>query len=117
MGERLKIMCDLQVANWVCSLPMNTAAILKDVKVAEWATISDLQDQRIQKKWNAKAWCAQFNNALLIWQQLDIYAKFQQWQKEQGLPVQKKVDDEQWKRAARMLPTFFCIRSGRCCSL
>lgn len=88
--ERMKIACELQVCGWVCNLANNTQAVLKDVKVAEWATVTDIfKDERVQKKWNAKAWASQFHNSLLIYQKLEIYKKFQAWLKAQDLPPQK----------------------------
>eukprot|EP00930_Biecheleria_cincta_P055349 TRINITY_DN41675_c0_g1_i1.p1 TRINITY_DN41675_c0_g1~~TRINITY_DN41675_c0_g1_i1.p1 ORF type:complete len:570 (+),score=136.51 TRINITY_DN41675_c0_g1_i1:89-1798(+) len=88
--ERMKIASELQVCGWVCGLAANTQAVLKDVKVAEWASVTDVfEDERVQKKWNAKAWASQFHNALLIYQKLEIYKKFQAWLKAQDFPPQK----------------------------
>merc|ERR1719450_1541494 len=69
--------CDLQVANWVSGLGKNTSAILKDIKAKVWPEIKDLNDPKIRASWNAWAWCSQFNNALLIYQNLSIFDKFQ----------------------------------------
>lgn len=86
--ERMKVACDLQVASWACGLAMNTAAVLKDIKAADWPKVTDVFQIEI-KKWNAKAWTAQFYNCLLIYKKLGIYESFQAWQKEQGLPAKK----------------------------
>jgi len=88
--ERMKLAVSLQAAQGVTGLHGNTSAILKDCKQAEWATITDIfKDDRVQKKWNAKAWASQFHNSLLIWQKMDLYPIFQKWQKDQGLPAKK----------------------------
>jgi len=87
--ERMLIACDLHIANWVSGLGKNTGAVLKDIKPKTWPEIKDLNDPKIRASWNAWAWCSQFNNALLIYQKLDVYQKFQDWLKTLGMPPRK----------------------------
>lgn len=87
--ERVFTASDLAMALSASGLAMNTMAILKDVKMAEWTSITDLMDTRIQSKWNAKMHTYACKNTLLLWQKLDLYSKFRQWQKDQGLPATK----------------------------
>merc|ERR1712039_334461 len=87
--ERMMTGCDLQVAMWVAGLGKNTMAIMKDIKTKVWPEIKSLDDERVRKSWNAWAWCSQFNNALLIYQKLNIFDKFQAWLAREGLPSNK----------------------------
>mmetsp|Transcript_50376 Transcript_50376/g.92264 ORF Transcript_50376/g.92264 Transcript_50376/m.92264 type:complete len:570 (+) Transcript_50376:78-1787(+) len=89
--ERMFTAADLLMALSCSGIAMNTMAVLKDVKLADWKNITDLMDPKVQAKWNGKIHSYTFKNSLLMWQKLGVYETFRQWQKDQGLPAGKKT--------------------------
>lgn len=88
--DRLRSMCNLGMMGWSASVTANVSQVLKFTKVKEWPEIKEWNDPRLVGRFQVRAHCTQFKEALQLWQKWGLYDEFKTWKKSLGLPDKKR---------------------------
>mmetsp|Transcript_35014 Transcript_35014/g.92768 ORF Transcript_35014/g.92768 Transcript_35014/m.92768 type:complete len:509 (-) Transcript_35014:52-1578(-) len=88
--DRLKVMSNLQMMQWSASVISNVTQVLKFTKAKEWTEIKEWTDERLVGRFQVRAHCTQFRNALQIWRKMGLYKEFEKWISDNKLPAKKR---------------------------
>mmetsp|Transcript_35157 Transcript_35157/g.81624 ORF Transcript_35157/g.81624 Transcript_35157/m.81624 type:complete len:590 (+) Transcript_35157:57-1826(+) len=88
--DRLQSINNLSMMGWSANVIQNVSQVLKNTKPKEWPNVKQWKSKELCGRFQTRAHCTQFMEALQLWRKMDLFTKFKLWTQFLGLPESKR---------------------------